>query len=149
MKYGRTCHQTQSGTPLFASLQYSGYSSYSPILQSNRVNIFLLCLYSCTAEVGGFCEGPGECRCRDGFSGNSCSISKYYSLLEAELAIVSKSSLQHVYPSDMLSIQCYPYKACVHLLFMCVYYIIHVCNNKKLLSLGNSYCQARLLDTHI
>ena len=35
-----------------------------------------MCVYfkSHVAAVGGFCELPGECECRNGFSGNNCEI---------------------------------------------------------------------------
>ena len=33
-------------------------------------------MFLSAAEEGGFCVGPGECMCREGFSGENCTISK-------------------------------------------------------------------------
>lgn len=37
---------------------------------------FFIRFNNCTADIGGYCMSPGECICRDGYSGDYCDFSQ-------------------------------------------------------------------------
>ena len=39
----------------------------------------------CTADMGGFCEQPGDCFCLDGYAGDNCDILGEYTSIKIEL----------------------------------------------------------------
>ena len=38
-----------------------------------------------TASTGGYCNLPGECICRSGYSGSNCDVGKFYFKLKIDL----------------------------------------------------------------
>ena len=75
--------------------------SVSYYFRTPSVHLVLKCFFLFLAELGGYCNVPGECICRDGYSGANCEIGKCFFIFTL------LSTYFHVSTSTFMFLTCF------------------------------------------